>query len=82
MKKLSLLLLLSVAACADNNTIIRVTDQELRHRIFTDCLDRAAKFTPHNVADRGSWSEVVEQCETAASYQSVRKASGPNRHLV
>jgi hypothetical protein len=33
-------------------------------------MDRASKVTPTTVADRGSWSEVVNQCGDQAYYQA------------
>lgn len=49
-------------------------DQELRAKIFKECLSAIPKGPERTVYN--DWSEVVEACENAAYYQSLRPVGG------
>lgn len=71
MKSLMILLVVLMAGCSGPRW---ETDQELRAKLFQDCL-KAVPKGPDSVVSN-DWAEVVDSCENAAYYQSQRKVGG------
>lgn len=71
MKKLLVVFILFCAGCSDVDVTIR--DQCMRRQIFKECL-AALPVGPTTVVSN-DWSEVVDSCESAAAYQSLRRTS-------
>ena len=71
MKKLFLLIsLVCFLNCSSETAAI---DQELRQKLFKECLENVPKG-PDNVK-YNDWAEVIEMCEKASYYQSLRVVS-------
>lgn len=67
---LSVGIAIAVSGCADEPEPRKAAYGILRVTLFQQCLATAKDLTPKIVSDRGSWSEVVEQCGSAAYYQA------------
>jgi hypothetical protein len=72
MKKIFILAFLLLSGC--NDMPRWETDQELRAKLFQECL-KAVPKGPDSVVSN-DWAEVVDSCENAAYYQSQRKVGG------
>lgn len=69
---LALLALLAILTGCDAPTDTVSTDQCMRNKIFMQCL-RELPAGPTNT-NFNDWSEVVDQCDTVAMYQSRRNS--------
>ena len=67
---LSVGIAIALAGCTEDPLTDPPERGILRIRLFQQCVKDATGFTPTTVADRGSWSEVVDKCESAAFYQT------------
>jgi len=71
MKKIIILLIL----CSGCDDFIDATmpDQCLRRKIFLECMNAVPKG-PETVVDN-DWADVVDECQSASYYQSLRRRS-------
>lgn len=73
MKKImlaSLVVFLLSGCTADNNQPKYAPNQELRIKLFQECLKlipEGPKYAKYN-----DWSEVIEQCDKISRYQSMK----------
>jgi hypothetical protein len=65
MKRIILIALFFVAGCKECHS---VTNQELRQKLFKECLALLPK--PPSQTHYSDWDEVVSECGTQAYYQS------------
>lgn len=49
-------------------------DQCIRREIFMQCLAAVPKG-PERISDSNDWAEVIDECASAATYQSYRRRS-------
>lgn len=71
LKQLTALALVAVA-CGDSGPYLcHMPDQELRRKLFLECLERVPAG-PTSVATSNDWAEVVEECDDVALSQSHR----------
>lgn len=67
---LSVGIAIALSGCGDDPLANPPEQGILRIRLFQQCVKDATGFTPTTVADRGSWSEVVDKCGSAAYFQT------------
>jgi hypothetical protein len=66
------LIAISLAGCGEPPATTRTRDQCLRQQIFMACLQNIPKG-PNSTVVSNDWSEVIDSCELASFYQSMRQ---------
>lgn len=68
------MLVLTLAGCQKPSEVVeRGPDQCLRREIFKECLQVVPAGPQQTVTN--DWSEVIDECQSTAYYQSIRHAS-------
>lgn len=71
MKKMIVVVLFMLAGCDEVDPA--APDQCLRREIFRECLQTVPAGPQRTVTN--DWAEVIDECQSAAYYQSLRSAS-------